>query len=147
MSPMLMPERSLDGGAGIHPARGGRRSGRSVPQQGRAPGALTPNVVFLIEVQLPPITHDVPVKAIERWLRTPSVSPREEVGEASSAAAGSDIEVELQSGVIAEAVLAQIVEVTTQVDLTGAKKTWSNLLPRHYVFRFKNQLKSSRPEP
>ena len=48
-------------------------------QQGWAADALTPNAVLHIEVQLPPITHDVPLKAIERWLRTPSVSPKEEV--------------------------------------------------------------------
>jgi hypothetical protein len=45
--------------------------------QGWATDALTPNAVLHIEVQLPPITHDVPLKAIGRWLRTPSVSPRE----------------------------------------------------------------------
>jgi hypothetical protein len=48
-------------------------------QQGWAADALTANAVLHIEVQLPPITHDVPLKAIERWLRTPSVSPKEEV--------------------------------------------------------------------
>ena len=48
--------------------------------QGWAADALTPNAVLHIEVQLPPITHDVPLKAIEQWLRTPSVSPKEEMG-------------------------------------------------------------------
>jgi len=53
-------------------------------QQGWAAEALTPNAVLHIEVQLPPITHDVPLKAIERWLRTPSVSPTQEMGERRS---------------------------------------------------------------
>jgi hypothetical protein len=48
-------------------------------QQGWASDALTSNAILHIEVQLPPISHDVPLKAIERWLRTPSVSPKEEV--------------------------------------------------------------------
>jgi hypothetical protein len=39
--------------------------------------ALTPNAILHIEVQLPPISHDVPLKAIERWLRTPNLSPKE----------------------------------------------------------------------
>jgi hypothetical protein len=47
--------------------------------QGWAAGALTPNAILHIEVQLPPIAHDVPLQAIERWLRTPSVSPKEEM--------------------------------------------------------------------
>lgn len=49
-------------------------------QQGWATEALTPNATLHIEVQLPPIAHDVPMKAIEQWLRTPSVSPKEEMG-------------------------------------------------------------------
>lgn len=47
--------------------------------QGWAVGALTPNATLRVEVQLPPIVHDVPLKSIERWLRTPSVSPKEEM--------------------------------------------------------------------
>jgi hypothetical protein len=31
-------------------------------------------------LQLPPIVHEVPLEAIERWLRAPSVSPKEEMG-------------------------------------------------------------------
>lgn len=41
--------------------------------------ALTPNTIFRFEVQIPPIVHDVPLKAIERSLRTPSVSPKKEM--------------------------------------------------------------------
>jgi hypothetical protein len=35
--------------------------------------------VLHIEVQLPPIAHDVPLKAAERWLEKASVRPREEL--------------------------------------------------------------------
>ena len=48
-------------------------------QQGWAVDALTPNATLHVEVQLPPIVHDVPLKAIERWLKKPSISPKEEV--------------------------------------------------------------------
>ena len=43
-------------------------------QQGWAAEALTSNGILHIKVQLPPITHDVPLKAIEHWLRTPGSS-------------------------------------------------------------------------
>jgi hypothetical protein len=46
-------------------------------QEPWAAAALTPNATFRVEVRLPPVVHDVPLKAVERWLRTPSVSPRE----------------------------------------------------------------------
>ena len=49
-------------------------------QQGWAADALTPTATLHIEVELPPIAHDVPLKAIERWLSKPSVSPKEEMG-------------------------------------------------------------------
>jgi hypothetical protein len=39
--------------------------------------ALTPNAVLRIEVQVPPVIHDVPLKAVDRWRNGPSVSPRE----------------------------------------------------------------------
>ena len=39
--------------------------------------ALTPNAVLHIHVQLPPVVHDVPLRAVERWLNAPSVSPGE----------------------------------------------------------------------
>ena len=41
--------------------------------------ALTPNAVLQIEVQLPPVVHQVPLRAVERWLRSPSASPSEAV--------------------------------------------------------------------
>src|SRR5690242_10058753 len=39
--------------------------------------ALTPNAVLRVEVQLPPVIHDVPMKAVEQWLRAPNESPRD----------------------------------------------------------------------
>jgi hypothetical protein len=47
-------------------------------QEQWARAALTMNAVLRIEVQLPPVIHDVPLKAVERWVNGPSVSPREE---------------------------------------------------------------------
>ena len=46
-------------------------------EQGWSADALTPNAVLRVEVQLPPTVHDVPLKAVEQWLRSPSSSPRE----------------------------------------------------------------------
>jgi hypothetical protein len=40
--------------------------------------ALTANAVLRIEVQLPPVVHEVPLKAVERWVNGPSASPREQ---------------------------------------------------------------------
>ena len=48
-------------------------------REGRAAQALTPNAILRVEVQLPAIIHDVPLKAVERWANGPSVSPKEEV--------------------------------------------------------------------
>ena len=48
-------------------------------QHAWAAHALTANATLRVEVQLPPIVHDVPLKAVERWSRTPSVSPKEEM--------------------------------------------------------------------
>jgi hypothetical protein len=42
-----------------------------------AASALTPAAVLHVEVRLPAVVHDVPVKAVERWLRSPSTSPRD----------------------------------------------------------------------
>ncbi len=47
-------------------------------QEQWASAALTKNAVLRIEVQLPSIVHDVPLKAVERWVNGPSVSPRDE---------------------------------------------------------------------
>ena len=55
-------------------------------QHGWAIDALTPAATLRIEVRLPPIAHDVPLKAIERWQRTPSASPRDAVARQAVAA-------------------------------------------------------------
>jgi len=46
-------------------------------QEQWAAHALTDNAVLRIEVQTPPVIHDVPLKAVERWRNGPSASPRE----------------------------------------------------------------------
>jgi hypothetical protein len=46
-------------------------------EQGWSADALTPNAVLRVEVQAPAIAHDVPVKAIDRWLQSPAASPRD----------------------------------------------------------------------
>jgi hypothetical protein len=51
------------------------------PRSSGATGLLHAGCNLHIEVRLPLITHDVPLKAIERWVRTPSVSPKEEMGD------------------------------------------------------------------
>ena len=42
----------------------------------RGAAALTPRVTFRFELQLPPIIHSVPLKAVKRWIASPSASPR-----------------------------------------------------------------------
>jgi hypothetical protein len=46
-------------------------------QEQWAAHALTGNAVLRIEVQAPPVAHDVPLKAVERWRNGPSASPKE----------------------------------------------------------------------
>lgn len=53
-------------------------------QQGWAEDALTPNAVLRVEVQLPPVVHEVPLKAVERWVRSPSTNPRDELAKRSA---------------------------------------------------------------
>jgi hypothetical protein len=48
-------------------------------EQGWAAGALTANAVLRVEVRLPPVVHDVPLKAVEQWLSSPSDSPRDQL--------------------------------------------------------------------
>ena len=48
-------------------------------QQGWAATALTANAKLRVEVPLPTVVHDVPVAAVERWLRSPNASPKEAV--------------------------------------------------------------------
>lgn len=49
-------------------------------EQGWAEEALRPNATVHVEVHLPPVVHDVPLKAVERWLRSPNASPKDMVG-------------------------------------------------------------------
>ena len=48
-------------------------------EQGWAARALTANAVLRVEVRMPPVVHDVPLKAIEQWLSSPSQSPRDQL--------------------------------------------------------------------
>ena len=48
-------------------------------QHGWAAAALTANAIMRVEVQLPAVVHEVPLTAVDRWLRTPSTSPKEEI--------------------------------------------------------------------
>jgi hypothetical protein len=47
-------------------------------QHAWAAASLTPTTTLRVEVQMPAIVHDVPIKAVERWLAAPSASPRDE---------------------------------------------------------------------
>jgi hypothetical protein len=49
----------------------------SFRQQDWAATALTPNAVLRVEVRVPPVVHEVPLRAIERWRNAPSTSPKE----------------------------------------------------------------------
>lgn len=42
-------------------------------------GALPPDGVLRVEVQLPPVVHEVPLKALQRWADGPSISPKQEL--------------------------------------------------------------------
>lgn len=44
-----------------------------------AADALTPSATLRVEVRIPPIVHEVPLRSLERWLKASSPSPREEV--------------------------------------------------------------------
>jgi hypothetical protein len=46
-------------------------------EQGWAADALTANAVLRVEVQAPATVHDVPLKSVEQWLRSPSTGPRD----------------------------------------------------------------------
>ena len=54
-------------------------------QEGWAADALTPSATLRVEVQLPSIVHEVSLKAVERWVRTPSTSPKEEIAKRAAA--------------------------------------------------------------
>jgi hypothetical protein len=44
-----------------------------------AVAALTANAVLRVEVQPPPVVHDVPLKAVERWANGSAVTPSEQI--------------------------------------------------------------------
>jgi hypothetical protein len=46
-------------------------------EQGWAADALTATAVLRVEVHAPSVVHEVPLKAVERWLHSPNASPRE----------------------------------------------------------------------
>jgi hypothetical protein len=46
-------------------------------EQEWAAEALTLAAVLRVEVHARPVVHEVPLKAVERWLRSPSASPKE----------------------------------------------------------------------
>ena len=54
-------------------------------EQGWATDALKPNATLRVEVHLPPVIHEVPVAAVERWLRSPNRSPGEALVKKSAA--------------------------------------------------------------
>lgn len=49
----------------------------SFRQQGWAANALTGNAILRVEVQLPTVVHEVPLKAVERWLQSPTDGPKD----------------------------------------------------------------------
>jgi hypothetical protein len=46
-------------------------------EQGWAGEALTARAKLRVEVTLPAVVHQVPLKAVERWVASPSASPKE----------------------------------------------------------------------
>ena len=40
---------------------------------------LGANAVIRVEVQLPPVVHDVPVQALKRWASGPGIGPKQEL--------------------------------------------------------------------
>jgi hypothetical protein len=46
-------------------------------QEAWSADALTPHAVVRVEVQLPSILHEVPLAALDRWSRSPTVSPKD----------------------------------------------------------------------
>jgi hypothetical protein len=52
-------------------------------EQGWGADALTPNAVLRVEVYLPTVVHEVPLKAVQRWIDGPSVTPKEQAAKAA----------------------------------------------------------------
>jgi hypothetical protein len=40
---------------------------------------LVPTAMIRVEVQLAPVVHELPLKALQRWANGPSVSPKQEL--------------------------------------------------------------------
>jgi hypothetical protein len=40
---------------------------------------LVPTAVIRVEVQLAPVVHELPLKALQRWANGPRVSPKQEL--------------------------------------------------------------------
>jgi hypothetical protein len=47
--------------------------------EGWAAEALKPNTILRVEIRLPSVIHDVPLRAVEQWLQSTSASPKEEI--------------------------------------------------------------------
>ena len=45
----------------------------------RRTGTLPPDAVLRVEVQLPPVVHEVPLRAVEKWGRRAKRQPEEEL--------------------------------------------------------------------
>ena len=58
-------------------------------QQGWATDALTPTTVLRVEVLTPSIVHEVPLKALDQWIRSPSASPRESMAKQKAGTAAA----------------------------------------------------------
>ena len=62
-------------------------------EQGWAAGALTPNAVLRIEVHLPTVVHEVPLKSVERWAASSEHQPEGASGETAAPLTGMRIPV------------------------------------------------------
>jgi hypothetical protein len=48
-------------------------------EQGWAAAALTPAAILRVEVQPPPVVHDVPLRAVEKWTASVTPGPRDKL--------------------------------------------------------------------
>lgn len=53
-------------------------------EQGWAAEALAARAKLRVEVTLPTVVHEVPVAAVDRWMRSPSTSPKETLAKRGS---------------------------------------------------------------
>ncbi len=47
--------------------------------------ALTPAAALRVEIRAPAVVHTVPLTALERWQRSPSTSPKQQLAKGGSA--------------------------------------------------------------